>query len=60
MKRTLLFFPEGPMITYTRDDIGGDLIEVKDLNPEKEIHFRLTPTELLRFGLRCIWRAMIS
>ena len=56
MKRTLLFFHEGPMITYEYD-FNGEYLHIADLNPEAHIQFRLTPIQLLVFGLKCILRS---
>lgn len=58
MKQTLIWMPEGPKISYEWD-IAGEYLHIEDLNPEKHIRFRFTPIELLRFGLKCVWRSMI-
>jgi len=58
MKQTLMWMPEGPKISYEWD-FAGEYLHVEDLNPENSIRFRFTPTELLAFGLKCVWRSMI-
>lgn len=55
---TLLFMNSGPLITYKRDAFG-EYFEVQDLNPHTKIRFKLTPFELLKFGFKCIWAAII-
>lgn len=56
--KTLLWMPEGPKITFNPDHFYGDgYIIVEDLNPQKEISFKLTNAELRMLGLRCIWRS---
>ncbi len=54
---TLLFFNAGPMIKF-EDEYAGTFLHVEDLNPEAHIRFRLTPMELLAFGLKCVLRSM--
>ncbi|WP_371422892.1 hypothetical protein [Tardiphaga sp.] len=54
---TLFFNAAGPMIKYERDAFG-ETLRVEDLNPQKEIAFRITPMELLKFGFKCIWAAV--
>ena len=58
LKRTLHFDHCGPMVQYKRDAFG-EWLSVDDLNPETHIHFKMTPWELLRFGLKCIRAAVI-
>lgn len=60
---TLFWLPEGPRIRYVRTnfDYGPNCDEifiVDDLNPEKEIRFRMTPMELMWFGFKCIWASI--
>jgi hypothetical protein len=57
MNKNLLFFNSGPMITYKRDAFGEYLI-VDDLNPSNTIRFRLTPIQLFKLGLKCLWAAI--
>lgn len=53
--KALLFDPTGPLVRYwTRDN----MLQICDLNPETELRWRMTRWELLRFGLRCMWRAV--
>jgi hypothetical protein len=58
LSTTLLFDPSGPLVKYKRDAFG-EWLSIDDLNPEKHIHFRLTPWQLLRFGFKCIWAAIV-
>lgn len=56
---TLLFKPEGPLLTYTHDSI----LHIDDLNPEAHMTWYLTPVELARLGFCCMcvaWLAMVS
>lgn len=54
---TLYWHQTGPLIRYNQDAFGETLI-IEDLNPENTIKFRMTPIQLLRFGLKCIWAAV--
>lgn len=54
---TLFWHPAGLKIRYERDAFG-EWLKVDDLNPEAHITFKLTPSELLRLGLKCIWAAI--
>lgn len=54
---SLFWHPAGPDIRYEWD-FAGEYLAIYDLNPENKIRFRMTPFELLRFGLKCIYRAM--
>jgi hypothetical protein len=46
----LFWHPTGPQLEY-RDEI----LFVADLNPEFEVKWNVTPSELFRIGLRCIY-----
>lgn len=47
---TLFWTGAGPRIRYWE----GGLLEVNDLNPEKEIKFTMSHSELFWFGWECI------
>lgn len=58
MKWTLMFFPEGPKITYEDDGVSHERLVIEDLNPENKISFVLWPHQLLIFGFKCIYRSI--
>lgn len=58
MKRTLMWFPEGPMITFERN-FDGEFFTCEDLNPEAKIRFRLWPHQLVILGFKCIWAGLM-
>jgi hypothetical protein len=57
MSKNLLFFNSGPMISYRRDSWGEYLV-IEDLNPQTKITWKLTPIQLFKFGLKCLWAAI--
>jgi hypothetical protein len=57
LAREVLFWdPTGPQIDYTEDGV----LHMATLNPEREIEWRMSRTELLRLGWRCIKAALMS
>lgn len=50
---TLLFMNEGPMVRYL-----DNTLHIEDLNPQINLHWRMSTKELLVFGLRCVRRAI--
>lgn len=56
MRKTLYFDNTGPMVSYWARD---RVLHICDLNPETELRWHMTRWELFRFGLRCLFRAML-
>jgi hypothetical protein len=52
----LFFVPDGPLLTYSRDGV----LRIDDLNPQKNLTFRMSRGELVRLGIRAIWIAFRS
>ena len=62
---TLFWLPEGPRIRYKREydysfknEHMDFFLVVDDLNPEKEIKFKMSHWELFCLGLNCIWASV--
>jgi hypothetical protein len=53
-KRTLYFSNAGPMMQY-----ADGTLYISDLNPEVEIKWRMSRSDMLKFAARCI-RAALS
>lgn len=51
---TLFYNPAGPLVTY---DAG--LLIIENLNPEVSTHWRMSRSEMWKFGWHCI-RAALS
>ncbi len=55
--RTVLFWhPTGPQIDYTEDGV----LHMADLNPEREMSWRMTRIEMFRLGWNCVRAAAWS
>lgn len=53
-KVTTLFLDQGgPMVRY-----GGGTFHIHSLNPEQEIHWRMSRQEMVRFAWRCLFAAL--
>jgi hypothetical protein len=50
---TLYYCPCGPLIRY-----GNGLLQIQDLNPEVKTQWRMSRSEMLRFGWRCLVAAI--
>ena len=51
----IFFDNTGPLIRY---DTGRSTLEIEDLNPERQIRWRISRLELLCIGLRCLLAAV--
>lgn len=52
---TLFLDHTGPLVRY-----DGDLLYIDDLNPQVETRWRMSRSEMFRFGWRCIVAALRS
>ena len=52
--KTLYIDQTGPLVRY-----DGELLHISDLNPEIETRWRMSRLEMLRFGIRAAWAAII-
>jgi hypothetical protein len=60
MIKILLTFNGKPVIFYKRDAFG-ERIRIEDATeewPEHNFEFQLTPIQLFKFGLKCLWAAI--
>lgn len=55
-RKVLYWHPTGPQIDYTEDGV----LHMADLNPEREMSWRMTRNEMFRLGWNCVrasfWR----
>lgn len=52
---TIYWHPTGPLIYFTGTTMG-----IEDLNPEAKMRWRMSRTEMLRIGWRCIVAAITA
>lgn len=52
---TLFWHPTGPKVTYK-----SGMLHVSDLNPQVDTRWRMSRSEMLRLGWRCIRAALSS
>lgn len=49
----IFWHPTGPRVEYT-----NGMLRIADLNPQKEMKWRMSRIEMLRFGWHCILSAL--
>ena len=54
-KMTLFWDPTGPLVQY---DVEFGVLQIHDLNPEKNIAWYMTRWEMVRLGWMMIWAGL--
>jgi hypothetical protein len=50
---TLFWHPSGPLVRY-----ASGILEIEDLNPERQLRWRMSRMEMARLGWKCLVAAV--